>query len=109
MSYYKQISDISVSTGWPPVICSFKLSNYQLKVEIGATKKGELHHYILKIDQAQVFHDPYDNEVTYNLSETSWLSPQNQSINQSNFYHANIPSKARLSGTAAKSVFNSKI
>ena len=32
-----------------------------------------------------------------------------QSINQSNFYSANIPSKARLSGATAKSVFNSKI
>ena len=33
----------------------------------------------------------------------------NQSINQSTFYGANIPSKARLSGATAKSVFNSKI
>ena len=33
----------------------------------------------------------------------------NQSINQSNFYNTNIPSAARLSGAAAKSVFNSKI
>ena len=33
----------------------------------------------------------------------------NQSINQSNFYSANIPGKARLSGATAKSVFNSKI
>ena len=32
-----------------------------------------------------------------------------QSINQSNFYSANILSEARLSGTTAKSVFNSKI
>ena len=30
-------------------------------------------------------------------------------INQSNFYSANIPSEARLSGATAKSVFNSKI
>ena len=30
-------------------------------------------------------------------------------INQSNFYSTNIPSEARLSGTTAKSVFNSKI
>ena len=30
-------------------------------------------------------------------------------INQSNFYSANIPGEARLSGTTAKSVFNSKI
>ena len=30
-------------------------------------------------------------------------------INQSNFYSANIPGEARLSGAAAKSVFNSKI
>ena len=29
-------------------------------------------------------------------------------INQSNFYSANIPSEARLSGTTAESVFNSK-
>ena len=29
-----------------------------------------------------------------------------QSINQSNFYSTNIPSKARLSGATAKSVFN---
>ena len=33
----------------------------------------------------------------------------NQSINQSNFYSANIPNEARLSGATAKSVFNSKI
>ena len=32
-----------------------------------------------------------------------------QSINQSNFYSANIPGEARLSGATAKSVFNSKI
>ena len=31
------------------------------------------------------------------------------SINQSNFYSTNIPGKAWLSGTAAKSVFNNKI
>ena len=30
-------------------------------------------------------------------------------INQSNFYSANIPGKARLSGVTAESVFNSKI
>ena len=29
-------------------------------------------------------------------------------INQSNFYSANIPGEARLSGATAKSVFNSK-
>ena len=33
----------------------------------------------------------------------------NEWINQSNFYSANIPGKARLSGVKAKSVFNSKI
>ena len=33
----------------------------------------------------------------------------NQSINQSNFYSANIPGEARLSGATAESVFNSKI
>ena len=31
------------------------------------------------------------------------------SINQSNFYSANIPGEAKLSGATAKSVFNSKI
>ena len=30
-------------------------------------------------------------------------------INQSNFYSANIPGTARLSGATAESVFNSKI
>ena len=35
--------------------------------------------------------------------------PINQSINKSNFYSANIPGEARLSGATAKSVFNSKI
>ena len=30
-------------------------------------------------------------------------------FNQSNFYSANIPYEARLSGVTAKSVFNSKI
>ena len=45
-----------------------------------------------------------------------WTQPQRgrpggsvQSINQSNFYSTNIPGEARLSGTTAKSVFNSKI
>ena len=33
----------------------------------------------------------------------------NQSINQSNFYSANIPGEARLSGATAKSEFNSEI
>ena len=32
-----------------------------------------------------------------------------KSNNQSNFYSANIPGKARLSGMTAESVFNSKI
>ena len=32
--------------------------------------------------------------------------PGYQSINQSNFYSANIPGEARLSGVTAKSVFN---
>ena len=32
-----------------------------------------------------------------------------QSINQSNFYSANILGEARLSGATAESVFNSKI
>ena len=32
-----------------------------------------------------------------------------ESINQSNFYSANIPGEARLSGATAKSVFNSKM
>ena len=30
-------------------------------------------------------------------------------VNQSNFYGANIPGEAKLSGATAKSVFNSKI
>ena len=33
----------------------------------------------------------------------------NQSINQSNFYSADIPGEARLSGATNESVFNSKI
>ena len=33
----------------------------------------------------------------------------NQSINQSNFYSANNPGKAKLSDTTPESVFNSKI
>ena len=33
----------------------------------------------------------------------------NQSINQSNFYSANIPGEARLSDATAKSLLNSKI
>ena len=40
---------------------------------------------------------------------TLWRPPaSNEQINQSNFYNANIPGGARLSGTTAKSVFNSK-
>ena len=42
--------------------------------------------------------------------EGYFLKSNNQSIiNQSNFYSANIPGKARLSGATAESVFNSKI
>ena len=37
------------------------------------------------------------------------LSKQCQSINQSNFYCANIPGEARLSGATAELVFNSKM
>ena len=37
------------------------------------------------------------------------LNSINQSINQSNSYSANISDETRLSGPAAKSVFNSKI
>ena len=37
------------------------------------------------------------------------LTKNNQSINQSNFYSANIPSVARLTGATAESLFNSKI
>ena len=33
----------------------------------------------------------------------------NQSMNQSNFYSANIPGEVRLIGATAKSMFNSKI
>ena len=33
----------------------------------------------------------------------------NQSINQSNFYRANIPGEASLSGATAELAFNSKI
>ena len=40
------------------------------------------------------------------LYSRSWRA---QSINQSNFYSANIPSEARLSGVTSKRVFNSKI
>ena len=43
------------------------------------------------------------------LQYSRQLDTINQSINQSNFYSANIPSEARLSGTTAKSVFNSNI
>ena len=38
-----------------------------------------------------------------------WPLSINQSINQSNFYSANIPGVARLSGARSKSVLNSKI
>ena len=52
------------------------------------------------------------NRVKYEV-DRSWtgrdIQSINQSINQSNFYSANLPGKARLSGTTAKSVFNSKI
>ena len=41
-----------------------------------------------------------------NVAETLWHI--NQSINQSNFYSANIPGEASLSGATAKSVFNSR-
>ena len=37
------------------------------------------------------------------------LTGTKQSINQSNFYSANTPGEARLSGATAKSVINSKI
>ena len=44
------------------------------------------------------------NETTKAINDLPLLS-----INQSNFYSANIPGEARLSGTTAESVFNSKI
>ena len=48
--------------------------------------------------------------MTGGIDQPTILGPTiNQSINQSNFYSAIIPSKARLSGVPAKSVFNSKI
>ena len=43
------------------------------------------------------------------LFETDLICNLPRSINQSNFYSANIPGEARLSGATAKSVFNSKI
>ena len=46
------------------------------------------------------------DNVTCFSRVTIW---SNQSINQSNFYSANMPVEARLSGATAKSVFNSKI
>ena len=46
------------------------------------------------------------NKLKLNPDKTKFL---NQSINQSNFYSANILNKARLSGATAKSVFNSNI
>ena len=41
--------------------------------------------------------------------DSRYCKSAQQSINQSNFYRANIPGKAKLSGATATSVFNSKI
>ena len=50
-----------------------------------------------------------DTSLNRREAELTKFQGHNQSINQSNFYSANIPSEARLSGATAKSVFNSKI
>ena len=47
--------------------------------------------------------------ITIMLYITYKLDPVIQSINQSNFYSANIPSVARLSGATSESALNSKI
>ena len=52
------------------------------------------------------------NRIPARVDQQLWLLSINRSIkqiNQSNFYSANIPGRARLSGLTAESVFNSKI
>ena len=55
----------------------------------------------------------YYTDVTNQLLQIPWGviindsdNVDSQAMNQSNFYSANIPGKARLSGTTAKLVFN---
>ena len=43
------------------------------------------------------------------LSETSYIQTDTDSINQSNFYSVNIPGIARLSDATARSVFKYKV
>ena len=44
-----------------------------------------------------------------NIADIRRCLSHDQSINQSNFYSANILAEAKLSGATAESVFNSKI
>ena len=46
---------------------------------------------------------------TYNWPEPIIQSTPESSINQSNFYSANIPGVARLGGASARSVFKYKV
>ena len=48
----------------------------------------------------------YDWELWFSSTAAESI---NQSINQSNFYSANIPGVARLNGVTSKSLINSKI
>ena len=65
------------------------------------------------INVIQNLYEKATSAVCFNGSAGDWFRNTvgviNQSINQSNFYNANIPGKARLSDATAKSVFNSKV
>ena len=54
-------------------------------------------------------HDNKRESLKCHQPRNSRVETQYSFVSQSNFYSANIPGKARLSGATAKSVFNSKI
>ena len=89
-----------------------------------------LNVWCLRVICSSIMHTQQYREMEMMLSSREWLSSTDSAvtirgpsteiymdntrqwqhfINQSNIYSAKIPSEARLSGTTAKSAFNSKI
>ena len=85
-------------------VCSMVMKAVQRSSNVSAVSLPSIHRFTVESWLGCRASEPRyaaDNGAT----ETSF----NQSINQSNFYSANIPGEARLRGAIPKSVFNSKI
>ena len=70
-------------------------------------------HFTVNIESTNLFVISKDLEVPVyahiSIQQVKDQFVYQSIINQSNFYSTDIPGEARLSGTTAKSVFNSKI